>query len=221
VSNELQTQGFLRIPNLLSIDDRKVILATAELAHKGRYPAPGAGLKDSADLVNTWYKSRRSPNMQYMYLQAQRTQAIGDRVAMALERRTKLTWRDTGINQHMLPLFDYEAGGHIEAHRGRDIGYGDNDFVAVAMLTRSKIDFNAGEFYLNAKADASADGKTVFNDNHEDRMYFDLQPGEVLVFDNRRFVHGTTPITPALAGCHRTTCSWRTSTTARVQIPQD
>lgn len=210
---DLKDPGYLRIPNLLTVSDVNIIRSTARLAESSHLPTASARLADSEDITNNLYTSSRSPGLRYAYLDSIRTQAINRRVAEALQRRTGLDWW-TGINREFLPIFTYGNGGHIKAHRGRDIGYGPNNFVAVGMLTSPGIDYQGGEFYLNPVTGASPDGKTVWNDFHPDRIYFKLQRGEVLVFDNRKFVHGTTPVQASFQGnACRLTCSWRTSST--------
>lgn len=156
------------------------------------------------------YDSTRSPGVRYCYLSTREVDKVNQSVAEKLGDTTGDNWL-RGINTKCLPLFSYGEGAHIKAHRGRDIGYGSNDLVAVAMLTEPRESFAGGEFYLNPKAEASSDGKTVWNDNEEDRVLFPLERGSVLIFRNPEFVHATLPVRPGRVGCHRATVSWRIS----------
>lgn len=208
----LEDKGYLRISDLITKRETQIILSTLNRCES--LSSRPVRLIDSTDVSNRLYSSRRSPGLQYAYLESVYTQAIGRRVATALQKRTQLNWWD-GINKYFLPVFSYKDKAFIKAHRGRDIGYGVNNYVAVGMLTNPGIDFNGGEFYLNPHAKASPDGKTVWNDKIKDRIFFRLQRGEILIFNNQRFVHGTTPVSDTdFKSAHRLTCSWRTSATS-------
>lgn len=108
------------------------------------------------------------------------------------------------INSYCLPIFEYVGSGFIKGHRGRNIGFGENVFVAVGMFTKPGIDFSGGRFYLNKNADVSKDGKDVYRENIATREYFNIPQGSVILFDNRLHIHGT-----ELSKGHRVTASWR------------
>ena len=208
---QLETEGFLIISGAVKPEERRAILKAMELAERGLLRTSSANLNDSTDQTNVLYNSARSPGVQYLYLESHLIQKqINTRIRKLLERRTGINWQE-GINDRLLPLFKYKAGAYIRPHRGRNIGYGPNNYVAVANLTTPHIDYKQGLFYLNPEATASKDGKTVYNDKPGSRMNFQLQAGEIIVFDNQRFVHGTTPTEPINNKCIRITCSWRTS----------
>ena len=211
----LGTKGYVLLPDMLLRSECEAVLAAAEAAAAKTLPTIPAGLRDSEDKLNTIYDSRRSPGVQYAYLVEDQTNAVNRRVAEHLTQQFDINFL-SGINGHCLPLFSYGEGATIKAHRGRDIGYGANDLVAVAMLTRPGTDYLGGQFYLNRHALASPDGKTVWRDFESDRQYFQLGQGDVLVFANNYFVHGTTPTSKVDGRCHRATCSWRAAKERRV-----
>lgn len=193
--------------SFLSIDECNSILAELNKARFGHLPQKLLGLNDSTDQTNLVYNSVRSPGVQYCYLASKAIQKINKLGANRLKNYTAHNWTH-GINKVCLPLFSYKKGAFIKAHRGRDIGFGSNDLVAVAMITQYGKDFEGGQFYLNPKASASLDGKNVQNDHEEDRMYFNLSQGSVIIFENPKMVHGTLPTTMG----NRVTVSWRIST---------
>jgi len=169
-----------------------------------------AFLTDSNDEFNHVYTSSRSP-LKYCYLKSERTQKINQDGINRLNLLTGLDWNGN-INNVCFPVFKYGLHEFIEAHRGRNIGYGNNDFVAVLMLTEYDVDFSSGEFYLNKNAFASEDGKKIFNENIESRIYFQQKKGSLLIFNNNIHVHGTNPVKKTSNGsCLRMTTSWRTA----------
>ncbi|MCK5855671.1 MAG: hypothetical protein KAG56_10650 [Sulfurovaceae bacterium] len=166
-------------------------------------------LNDSNDLYNKVYKSSRSP-LSYCYLKTKNGMNISKMGIIKLGQITGLDWSGN-INEKCFPIFRYGLNEYIERHRGRDVGYGRNDYVAVTMLTEPTKDFSEGRFFLNQDARASACGKTIEYENPKSRIYIDIQQGDLLVFDNRLHVHGTEP---AKKGIHENVCrmttSWRT-----------
>jgi len=185
-----------------------MIIGSFRLAERGYLPLPEIWLKDSLDMMNKVYNSSRSP-LRYCYMRTTETQLINSRGIKNLSALTVMNWAGN-INEVCFPIFEYQEGGFIDAHRGRDVGYGRNDYVAVLMLTDYGKDFTGGEFYLNKKADASEDGKTVTNDHEVDRIYFKQPKGSLLIFNNNIHVHGTTPVRTGRANkTIRMTTSWR------------
>lgn len=205
----LDTHGYILRSGILLKDEIAILRQTFEEAGvSDLLPEQEIGLADSDDKGNTVYKSTRSPGVSYAYLMTPEVMGVNRRVAYRLKQVTGHSWL-TGLNRTCLPHFGYDEGAFIKAHRGRDIGYGANDLVAVAMITTPGVDFTGGEFYLNPEAKASDDGKTVWNDKPEDRILFPLEAGQVIIFNNNRFVHGTLPVRPGTDGSFRLTTSWR------------
>lgn len=189
----------------LSCDE---IIKQFKNAERGLLQKGSVALNDSKDEFNTVYSSGRSP-LRYCYLKTAESQAINLSGIVKLKYLTGLDWSGN-INDVCFPIFEYGLGGFIDGHRGRDVGFGSNDFVAVLMLTEYGIDFSGGEFYLNSDASASDDGKTIFNENLESRIHFKQKKGSLLIFNNRLHVHGTNPVKLASSGsATRMTTSWR------------
>lgn len=210
MAKHLPPTGWLHLPRFLTPSETRVILE--DHSRLDRFPRKRLGINDSEDETNTCYASLRSPGVSYTYLASPRSRALSQGIATRLGFELDYNWL-SGINRHCLPIFSYAEGAAIAAHRGRDFGFGRNDLVAVAMLTEQGKDFAGGEFYLNENADASPDGKRVYNNFERDRQVFNLERGDVLIFENPRFVHATYP-TRAVEGnpCLRATCSWRIET---------
>ncbi len=190
----LHGAGYSLLPNLLPVKFCTPILEAVEQLRDGseksrrHYPPKPLGLNDSDDQTNTLYTSTRSP-LQYLYLDSMGIRSISNYGINVLGLITGFDWHGN-INDRCLPLFIYGHNGYIKGHRGRDIGFGANDFVAVCMLTRPGRDFAGGTFYLNEAASVSDDGKTVQGEDLSQRMEFHhLDQGDVLVFNNQRFVH--------------------------------
>jgi len=193
-------------PHIFSTDRARDVLGDLDLAAQERLPHHPLNLNDSNDVCNVRYRSQRS-NLHYCYLKTNWAKSFNAYIVGQLSQRTGFDWSG-GINAHCLPLFDYGFGGAIKAHRGRDIGYGANDLVAVAMLTEPGRDFTGGQFFINEEAEVSEDGKVVVDDEAT-RTHIDIPFGALLLFDNRRLIHGTTPVKPGTDGCRRVTASWR------------
>lgn len=205
---ELSENGFVYVKEFLNKDDCETLIAEYQKAKIGLFPSNKMNLNDSEDLSNTAYVSNRSP-LSYCYLSTDNALKISKDGILRLEALTKLNWSGN-INEKCFPIFEYGEGGYIERHRGRDVGYGRNDFVAVTMLTKPGQDFSAGRFFLNKDATASPCGKKIEYENPESRIYVDIQQGDLLIFDNRLHVHGTEPAIKGKADkvCRMTT-SWR------------
>jgi len=199
------------MPHVFSGDRARDVIGDLDLAANGKLPRHPLGLNDSEDECNVRYRSKRSPNLHYCYLKTNWAKSFNEFILSMLSQRTELDWRG-GINDHCLPLFDYGNNGYIKTHRGRDIGYGSNDLVAVAMLTEPGRDFDGGQFFTNSedRSEVSEDGKTVVDDEAT-RTYFDIPHGGLILFDNRRLIHGTTPVRPGVHNARRVTASWRLS----------
>lgn len=211
---QLHGRGWALVPKFIKPEWCEHIIDSFRECQDGALASTPIGLNDSTDSSNTVYQSTRS-KLKYCYLSTTPTQEINRYGITRLKALTTMDW-EGNINDHLLPLFAYEESGFIVGHRGRDIGFGRNDFVAVCMLTTLGRDFNGGRFYLNEHDDVSEDGKTVHNENVDNRMYFDLLQGELLIFHNNRFVHGTTPVKPRSVSVGekdrdtlRLTTSWR------------
>lgn len=216
----LVRDGYLFLPEFLNLDEVVII-------RKGMYQAqreelrtlPSGLLGDRDDLCNRVYQSARSPGVSYCYLHTAEVMRVNSQIANRLQQQTKMPWH-ANINRHMLPMFLYGPGAFIKAHRDRDFGYGSVDFVIVVGLTSPGITYEGGDLYLNSNVTVSPDGKVVTGDQPEDRISFVLPMGGALLFDNRRFVHGTTPVTGG-DFAFRATCAWRTSQAMSPSVQPD
>lgn len=163
----------------------------------------------SGDFTNTIYESKRSPNLRYNYLDCTESNELRSRIVPVLEDMLMVQFGGS-INDIALPVFEYVEGGEILAHRGVQ-KEGDTKryqpFVCVIQLTQRGVDFDGGRFYVNSKATASEDGKTVYNDNIEDRIYPMLNKGDACLIHNPSLVHGVDVVTRGV----RLTCSFRTN----------
>ena len=158
--DKIQTQGYLYIKDFLTHESCDEIIRQFKNAELNKLPKGDIGLADSTDQFNEVYNSSRSL-LRYCYVKTKETQKINADGIKKLNEITNLNWSGN-INDVCFPIFEYHENGYIKAHRGRNVGYGKNDYVAVLMLTQYGHDFLGGEFYLNKEANASADGKTVY-----------------------------------------------------------
>ncbi len=209
MQTKLKKEGYVYIRKFLTKGECLSIISDFNSADSDELTKGEMNLNDSNDLSNTVYKSGRSP-LSYCYLSTKNSLKISRYGIVELEKITGLKWSGN-INEKCFPIFKYELGGYIARHRGRDVGYGRNDYVAVTMLTKPKEDFTSGRFFLNKDASASPCGKFIEHENSESRLYVDIQQGDLLIFDNRIHVHGTEPAQKGkkLDVCRMTT-SWRT-----------
>lgn len=208
VYDRLQKDGCIFVEDFLDTSLCDVVIQQFKKAQNSELRRSRVGLNDSTDEFNRVYQSNRSP-LRYCYLRTQVTQDINRTGKEILETLTGMNWGGN-INEVCFPVFDYRLDGYIERHRGRNVGFGRNDFVAVLMLTQYGEDFSGGEFFLNKNAKASPDGKTVYYEDETARQYYTQTKGSVLVFDNRIHVHGTLPTREsANRRCVRMTTSWR------------
>jgi len=208
MTKKLRDNGYIFVEEFLDYQSCDKIIKQFREAETDSFYKGIVNLNDSDDKFNTIYKSSRSP-LRYCYLKTDETQEINRIGIKKLNDLTELDWKGN-INDACFPIFEYGLGGYIEAHRGRDIGYGENDFVAVLMLTEYDGDFSGGEFYLNPNASVSSDGKTIFDEDTSSRMYFKQNKGSLLIFNNRKNVHGTLPVKISPNGSSlRMTTSWR------------
>jgi hypothetical protein len=208
MDNRLNQYGYVFIEGFMNDKSCDEIIKQFKNANEGILQKGSISLNDSNDEFNTIYTSGRSP-LRYCYLKTPESQEINLGGMIKLNDLTRLDWSGN-INDVCFPVFEYGLAGFIDGHRGRDVGYGANDFVAVLMLTEYGEDFSGGEFYLNRDASASNDGKTIFNENLESRVYFKQKKGSLLIFNNRLHVHGTNPVTLSPSGSTiRMTTSWR------------
>ncbi|ENW07311.1 hypothetical protein [Acinetobacter beijerinckii] len=209
MKEKLENDGYVYIKNFLSEVDCDLLVSEFYKAEKGYLDTGAMGLNDSSDRYNIVYESNRSP-LSYCYLSTEESMQISKEGIKKLEQITGLIWSGN-INEKYFPIFKYGLGGYIERHRGRDVGYGRNDYVAVTMLTKPNNDFSQGKFFLNKDAIASTCGKIIEYENPEGRIYVDIQQGDLLIFDNRIHVHGTEPAQKGSAeNVCRMTTSWRT-----------
>ncbi|WP_428243261.1 hypothetical protein [Gynuella sp.] len=208
MSNTIKSQDYIYIENFLDDESCDEIIRQFKNAEQGGLPKSSAGLNDSTDEFNEVYVSSRSP-LRYCYVKTDRTQRISSNGIDQLNRLTGLDWSGN-INDVCFPVFEYGEDGYIETHRGRNVGYGANDYVAVLMLTKYGSDFLGGDFYLNTDAKASEDGKVIYNENESSRVFIRQKKGSLLIFNNRIHVHGTTPVKKSDKGSSiRMTTSWR------------
>lgn len=193
----LNDQGWVLLPNVLFKDEAQSLRHFYETACQGFLPQPPL-LKlndDTGDVCNKRYASTRSPGLAYAFVRAPVVLTITGKLHGRLAGLTGIPW-PLSMGQDCLTYFEYGEGAAIKAHRGRDMGWGANRYVGVGMVTDPSQDYAGGEFYLNPKAGASENGKTVWNDEPEDRIVIQIPYRAVLVFDNARFVHGTLPVRP-------------------------
>eukprot|EP00392_Amoebophrya_sp_AT5.2_P005936 g5946.t1 len=96
-------------------------------------------------------------------------------------------------------------------------GYGKEiEYTALVMLSQRGEDYAGGAFYVNRQFGwASEDGKTIFGEKKEARKRFELNPGDLVLFDNRRVVHGAervvAPEGKTAAETERVTISFRST----------
>lgn len=205
---ELKENGYIYITNFFDHASCDSIVEEYRKVGQNKLLQFSLNLNDSDDLVNKIYKSYRSP-MQYCYLESDVAQELNSKGKFKLEKLTGMSWSGN-INERVFPIFEYFEGGFIKAHRGRNVGYGENDFVAVLMLFDYSKDYLGGEFYLNKNAEASEDGKKIFNEVKSDRLYFKQAKGSLIIFNNPVHVHGTLPVKESELGrSNRITTSWR------------
>lgn len=171
---------------------------------------------ESNVMTNTKYKSNRSKGLEYAWVNGYFTETFLKRFKLLLLDSTGLVFDGNLAAQGVLPVFKYGERAYIKAHKDLDKTKDEvvfQDHVALVMLTQRGDDFYGGRFYLNPVATHSDDGKEVYNDKVEDRIYPNLDKGDVLVWDNTKFIHGveTTFMPPTnKVAKGRLTCSIRT-----------
>ncbi len=143
MDNQLSQNGYLFIERFMDDSSCDEIIRQFKNAENGVLQKGGVSLNDSEDEFNTVYVSGRSP-LRYCYLKTSKSQKINLDGVMKLNNLTALDWRGN-INDTCFPVFQYGLNDFIDGHRGRDVGFGANDFVAVLMLTEYGEDFNGGE----------------------------------------------------------------------------
>jgi len=209
VLSKIDEDGYCMVPGLFTKKSCKLILSNLRVAGDGHLPPFDMGLNDSEDKGNVVHTSKRSPGLKFCYLNTPRVMRFSRSVSSKLGKLTGLNWSGN-INAKCLPFFMYDRGVSILPHRGRDIGFGNNDLVAVGMISEPGIDFSSGRFFLNRNADVSDDGKVVTNEEKGTRQYFDIRQGDVLIFNNRIHIHGTEETDAGTRSpTQRVTCSWR------------
>lgn len=210
IITDLTDTGYSYVEGLLTEEQCSLIMEKIELMRTSKLDKEPLNLNDSEDQCNVLYESKRSP-MTYGYLKTNETDELSIQTMGKLKGLTSFSW-DGNINSYCQPVFIYYQGQFIKEHRGRNVGYGNNDFVAVVMITKPQFNFKKGQFFLNKFGEASEDGKTIYNEDLSKRQYFDIQQGDALIFNNNLFIHGTTPVEKGESTItFRITTSWRTS----------
>lgn len=210
ISKSLSEVGYSYIESLLSLDQCNILLKQIDELRQSKLHQVPLNLNDSNDKCNVLYTSERSP-MNYAYLKTVATDKLSQIIMKKLETLTSMTWSNN-INTICQPIFIYSKDGFIKEHRGRNVGFGNNDFVSVVMITKPGHDFSGGQFFLNRNGEASVDGKTIYNEDKSKREYFNIMQGDALIFNNQEFIHGTIPVNKGQTELtSRITTSWRTS----------
>lgn len=151
-------------------------------------------INDKNNKSNIRYTSTRSRGLEYCYLDTIFSSIIMNELSNKLLNKTEIRF-DGHINNICMPVFKYNDGGIIKAHRDVDKTkkqFVYPNYIAVVMLSQRGVDFNEGRLYINDKATVSEDGKEVSNDNESDRYYPNLNKGDIFIFDNTKYIHGVT-----------------------------
>ena len=193
------------LKSILSIDTCQEIV---EVFNTATHPSR-LNLMDDDNQADVNYTSKRSPGLQYKYLSKDLFNDDAIKTALAIE--TGLDFVNTkSINNQCLPVFKYTNGVEIKAHRDTNKDFDINlpvDYVAVAMLSNPRTDFQDGRLYLNFKAEASKNGKGVIRDHDFDRIYPEFEQGDIVIFNNARCIHAVEPVKGKYSV--RYTCGWR------------
>ena len=208
---QLIENRFITINKIIYDEEIDVIKRYYMLASRGILNKTLLPLLDGDDVTNCVYHSKRSKNLKYCYLKSKKTDFSQAIIINKLKHLFPRLDFYNSINQHCLPIFAYGNGAEIKAHRGvektEDLKMY-QEYVCVVLLHQPNVDFAGGRFYINPKAEASSDGKTVWNDNPEDRLYPNLKKGGAVIFHNPSLVHGVQGVTDGF----RATVSVRSNT---------
>lgn len=165
------------------------------------------------NMTNVVYESKRSKGLRYQYQRTATTKNFTNIMKRKLKELVNEEF-DAPINDGIVPIFQYSNGACIKPHRDLNKFSEEVEFqhlVAVVVLTQKGEAYTGGRFYLNAKAKCSPDGKEVWDDYEEDRIYFDMDCGDLIIFDNRQFIHGVEEVHTEEEGMvGRYSCSFRT-----------
>ena len=197
---------WIMLENMFNEADCRTVIDAINDAKLSKYQSKAMNLLEGDDRTNTLYSSERSP-LNYCYLDTPKVKEFNLRMQGVLNLITGWNWRGN-IQRRCLPIFEYEEGGYIKGHRGRDFGFGKNDWVAIGSITSQNEDYLGGSFYVNEHAEASEDGKTIYNEDESKRSFFEFKRGSLFIFNNNKLIHGTLPVEKILKE-NRITCSWR------------
>ena len=189
---KLVQEKFLLIKELADDFDIERLKRYYMLASRGISNNEPLPLLDGSDVTNFVYRSNRSKNLQYAYLKGKMVSHIQNKFSHSLKLLFPNLVFENSINKYCLPIFTYGQGSEIKAHRGvektEDLKRY-QEYVCVILLHQPNVDFTGGRFYINPKAEASSDGKTVWNDYPEDRTYPKINKGDAVIFHNPSLVH--------------------------------
>ncbi|CAD7958759.1 unnamed protein product [Amoebophrya sp. A120] len=186
--------------------------------------------------INTVSTSKRNPGTQFMRLQDKDKSAemkvhfckemkrVLD-LDFHLDNAGKVQVDDSKTDAELkdkatgLAVFTYEENQENHTHQDRitvERGPGSQiEQTAICMCSDPGVDFAGGRFFLNREFDyVEQDGKVVINENEKTRLYPEgFEKGDVVVFDNRAFVHGVEPVkrVEGATTVRRTTCSIRST----------
>jgi len=139
------------------------------------------GLHDK-DLSNTLYKSKRSPNLSYIYISSLFSQIVNSLVKYYLFIQTGYKF-NADINNKCLPINKYIGESGIKPHKDRDM-ISNNAIQKICIITI----YQKGKYIFNIypKATSSNDGKIV--DNLNNYASIETKTRQCLLIDN--IVHG-------------------------------
>lgn len=186
------------------------------------------GLLDGNDYTNIWYKSSRSHGLEYRYQKDAQTMSLQKGIKKELTSITGIDFSG-GINELCLPFCKYPDEAIIKAHRDIDKVSGLKkpvEYVIICMLTQSNKDFNVdgnrelpedglfinidrGEKETEDYNLVSKDGKVVHREIKDNRLYPNLNKGDVIIFRNDNSIHGVDTIRVKEGQIGRITCGFR------------
>lgn len=137
----------------------------------------------------------------------ERFSTISQAIARATDRSG---W---SVQDDILPVFSYSDGGQIAAHR--DVRLTSLvEYCAVVMLSENGSDFTQGAFYVERhEHDVDAHGQPLLDNKvpyvSKRQTFNDLDQGDVVIFCNRKCLHGVNAVRVAEGGRGRITTSFR------------
>ena len=200
----LKLTGFYVMDTQMSEEMIQNVKSSIQDAKKGKLVQRSAFLENLDTNVNTVYKNNLGSGVMQVFLQCTEAQMMNHYMGYILEGITGLDWK-RGVNNQMLPITIHTPASFLQAHREPGFGYASNDLLCVLMMSDPNTNFSEGQLYLNSDE----------NDPEETRHYFNLQYGQMIVFDNQRFVHGTEPLKKGSYFM----ASWRTSKSFKPRAP--